>query len=84
MKVTDGARSRGLGRTWLIVVAMVAVPVLAWFYFIPIAAVCLVAACVIGTVGGAARDARARARTQRQLQVQSAAVTVDDYGRPMS
>lgn len=81
MNVTDGRRARGLGWTWLIILTMVAVPVLAWFYFIPVAAVCLVAACVIGTAGGA-REARARA--QRKQQMQSAAAPADDYWRPMS
>ena len=84
MNVTDGRRARGLGWTWLIILAMVAVPVLAWFFFIPVAVVCLVAACVIGTAGGVAREARARARAQRKQQMPSAAVPADDYWRPMS
>ncbi|HZO21579.1 MAG TPA: hypothetical protein VFB37_03675 [Steroidobacteraceae bacterium] len=83
LKISDeGGRSTGW--TWLIVLAMVTLPVLAWFFFIPVAAVALVAACIIGTVGGAARRARAQVREQRKQQMQSAEVALNDYWRPMS
>ncbi|HEY3786971.1 MAG TPA: hypothetical protein VGL55_16995 [Steroidobacteraceae bacterium] len=82
LKVADGTQTRAPGWTWLIVAAMVAVPILAWFFFIPVAVVCLVAACIIGTVGGAARQARAKAR-ERKRQVRAAAVAVEDYWPPM-
>ncbi len=58
--------------TWVVILVMVTVPLLAWFFFIPVAVISLVIACLIGTISGAASRARARARAERASREQEA------------
>lgn len=64
-KTSSSQSLKDRGWTWVAALAMVAVSVLAWFYFIPVAVAALATVCVIGTAGGAARRVRAKSRALR-------------------